>query len=275
MSPDKLRDYRNWYDLSAAQVLAAVQKTTGGWATVFPKGIPCWASRLRNYFNVTPHFLMRYDSQREWTNYFKHLVKRSLMEWHALHGAVYKDKQNRDWLQMATAAAIYHYSGENNRRKKVAAYVKPQMMMPIFKLISPDGTGGSRELVLTNPKGWLFGDSTIVDVLHWKHIRNRVVLQEPYEGSYNYAETITSGYKAHVRADVDTHREWPGFYINPDPDSALADRGFPERDGRGALLFSQEKYISPTVNASPKRTNIIPRGLAASHLPPMADPDTW
>jgi hypothetical protein len=275
MSPEKLRDYRNWYDLNAEQVLTAVQRTKGGWKTVFPKGIPCWASRLRNYFNITPHFLMRYDSQREWTNYFKHLVKRSLMEWHALHGAVYKDKQNRDWLQMATAAAVYHYSGKVNKRKKAAAYIKPQALMPIFKLISPDGTGGSRELILTNPKGWIFGDSTVVDVLHWKYIRERVVLQEPYEGSYNFAETITVGYDEHVKADVDTHREWPGFYINPDPDSALKDRGFPERDGRGALLFEQIKYISPAVNASPKRTNHIPRSLAASHLPPVADPDHW
>jgi hypothetical protein len=158
-------------------------------------------------------------------------------------------------------------------RKKIKAYIKPQMMMPIFKLISPDGTGGSRELVLTNPKGWLFGDSTIVDVLHWKYIRDRVVLQEPYEGSYNYAETISSGYDEHVKADVDTHREWPGFYINPDPDSALKDRGFPERDGRGALLYTQINYVSQAVKSSPKRTNIIPRSMAASHLKPVANPD--
>jgi hypothetical protein len=34
-------------------------------------------------------------------------------------------------------------------------------------------------------------------------------------------------------------------------------------------------YVGQTVKSAPKRPDIIPRGLAASHLPPMADPDTW
>jgi hypothetical protein len=50
---------------------------------------------------------------------------------------------------------------------------------------------------------------------------------------------------------------------------------FPERDGRGALLYTQINYVSQAVKSSPKRTNNIPRSLAALHLPPMADPDTW
>jgi hypothetical protein len=273
MSPEKLRDYRNWYDLSAAQILAVVRKVRGGWATVFPNGIPCWASRLRNYFNVTPHWLMRYDNQREWSAYHRNLVNRGFHAWHALHGAVYKDKQNAEWLQMATAASVYHYPGKVNASKKVGAYIKPQLLMPVFKLVSPDGTGGSREVILNNPRDLIFRDSTVVGSLRWKYVRNRVMLNELYAGSYNYAETITRGYHAHVKADVDTHREWPGFYINPDPDSALKDRHFPERDSRGALLYQQVKYVSPAVNASPQRTNIIPRHLAASHLPPIANPD--
>jgi hypothetical protein len=272
MSPEKLRDYRNWYDLNAAQVLKAVQDIKGGWATVFNKGIPCWASRLRNFFNVTPDCLMRFDWQRERAIYDKRLINRGLKAWHALHGAVYKDKQNREWLQMSTVAGVYHYEGEVNKRKVAGAYVRPQAMMPIFKLVSPDGTGGSRELILTNPKGRLIGDGTVVDVLHWKHIRNRVVLHETYAGSYNYAETITLGFSAHEKADVETHREWLGFYINPDPDSALEKRWFPERDGRGALLADQVAYGPQAVITSPKRVPIA-RGLAASHLPPIADPD--
>lgn len=277
MTPEKLRDYRYWYenDLNAEQILKAVQGFKGGWKAVFPKGIPCWASRLRNYFNILPDSLMRFDWQREQTIYKKNLVDGGFMAFHALHGAVYKDEKNRVWLQMATAAGVYHYEGEVNKRKKAAAFLKPQMMMPIFKLVSPDGTGGSLELVLTNPKGHLFGDSTVVDPLHWKKISDRIVDHWLYEGSYNYAETVTVGYDNHVKADVDTHREWPGFYINPDQKSPLKDREFPERDGRGALLFEQIKYISPAVNSSPKRTNIIPRNLAASSLPPVADPDNW
>jgi hypothetical protein len=273
MSPEKLRDYRNWYDLNAEQILAIVRKTPGGWATVFHKGIPCWASRIRNYFNVTPDCLMRFDWQRERAIYNKRLINRGLMAWHALHGAVYKDRHNNEWLQMSTAASVYHYEGEVTKFKKVGAYVKPQALMPIFKLVSPDDTGGSRELILSNPKDWILRDGTVVDVLHWKYIRNRVVLHETYAGSYNYAETITRGFSAHEKADVETHREWPGFYINPDPDKPLNKRWFPERDGRGALLFEQVKYGPQPEITSPKRTNIIPRGLAASHLAPIADPD--
>ena len=275
MSPEFLRNYRNWYKLSAAQVLKAVQDIPGGWATVFNKGIPCWASRVRNYFNVTPHWLMRFDWQRERAIYDKRLINRGFKAWHALHGAVYKDKQNNEWLQMSTVASVYHYQGEVNKPKEAWAYVRPQAMMPIFKLVSPDDTGGSRDLILSNPKGLLLGDGTVVDVLHWKNIRNRVVLHETYAGSYNYAETITRGFPAHEKADVDTHKTWPGFYINPDPDSALKDRGFPERDARGALLAEQEDYKNQAERSSPKRTNIIPRSLAASHLPPVADPDNW
>jgi hypothetical protein len=273
MTPEQLRDYRNWYELTAKEVLDAVREIKGGWGTVFNKGIPCWASRLRNYFNVTPKFLMRFGSRKEWEIYHTRLVNREFMAWHALHGAVYKDKQNREWLQMATAAAVYHYQGEVTVGKEIGAHIRPQMMMPIFKLVSPDRTGGSREVILTNPKGWLFGDSTVATDHTWEYVRGRVVLQETYAGSYNYAETITRGYDAHKAADVKTHRTWPGFYINPDPDSKLEDRGFPERDGRGALLHTQINYVSQAVKSSPKRTNIIPRGLAASHLKPVANPD--
>jgi hypothetical protein len=272
MSPAELRDYEKWHHLSAAQVLRAVQNIKGGWASVFPDGIPCWASRLRNFFNVTPDWLMRFDWQRERAIYWRRLVNRRFMAWHALHGAIYKDRQNREWLQMSTAATLYHYEGEINLSKKAEAFLNPQSRLPIFKLISPDGTGGSLELILTNPSGRWGGDSTVVDVLHWKKIRQRVVLQETYAGSYNYAETITLGYQAHKKADVDTHKEWPGFYINPDPDTDLKDRWFPVYDGHGALLADQKEYKGQAVNSSPKRQPIA-RGLAASHLPPIADPD--
>ncbi len=235
MSPEELRDYRNWHELTAKDVLNAVREIEGGWATVFKKGVPCWASRLRNYFNITPKFLKRYDSEKEWRVYHARLVNRGLMAWHALHGAVYQDKADRDWLQMATAAAVYHYQGEVNIRKEVGAYIKPQMMMPIFKLVSPDRTGGSREVILTNPKGWIFGDSTVADCDQWAYVRNRAVLKETYAGSYNYAETITRGYDAHKASG-------PAF--------------------------------TSTQTPTPAWTNAASRNaMAASHLKPVANPD--
>ena len=60
-----VQDYHNWIDLSPATILNFV-KNNGGWVKAFPrsKEFPVWASRLRNYFNVTPTRLTRLDVAR-------------------------------------------------------------------------------------------------------------------------------------------------------------------------------------------------------------------
>jgi hypothetical protein len=238
MTLDELRDYRCWHEKTAWDVLNAVIQV-GGWAKVFDKGVPRWASRVRNYFNATPDYLMRFDEGREEAAVRAfHQYKKGLSRF-ALHGAVYKDKERRLWFQMTTAATIYHYEGEVNKRKMVKAAVLPQRLIPIFKLVSPDGTGGSREIIIKNPKGWVFGDSTVVPVLHWENIRSRVVTREEYIGSYNYSETITVGRDQHEMRDVKTHSHDKGFYLDPGRDTTLKERGFRERDERGALLADQ------------------------------------
>src|SRR5260221_4684375 len=66
----------------------------------------------------------------------------------ALAGQVYLDDQNRPWYQMAAGATIYHYGREPFVPTLEAIWVtiKGQGRTPVFKLISPDGTGGSFEV---------------------------------------------------------------------------------------------------------------------------------
>jgi hypothetical protein len=238
MKAEDLRCYRNWHEKTAEQILQAVIQV-GGWAKVFPDSLPRWASRIRNYFNVTPRYLMRFDAGREagYVNYY-HTYRKGLARF-ALSDDVYKDENNRVWLQMHTASTVYHYPGEVNMRKKAKAAVLPQKLIPVFKLVSPDGTGGSCEVIIRNPKGLVLRDSTVVPVLHWRDISSRVVTDEKYTGSYNYSETIVSGLKAHELRDVKPHSFDAGFYLYPPDGTTLKQRGFPKRDRRGALIADQ------------------------------------
>src|SRR6478736_2152587 len=58
MTLDDLKDYAKWIGKSAQDVYIAVLQA-GGWRNVFPTDVPRWASRVRNYFNVTPTTLTR------------------------------------------------------------------------------------------------------------------------------------------------------------------------------------------------------------------------
>src|SRR5262245_51138113 len=53
MNVKELQNYANWTKVSAQTVYVAVLGA-GGWKNVFPTRVPRWASRVRNYFNVTP-----------------------------------------------------------------------------------------------------------------------------------------------------------------------------------------------------------------------------
>jgi hypothetical protein len=58
MNLSELKLYERWVNKSAAQVFAAA-KAVGGWQVVFPDGLPRWASKVRNYFNLLPTSLRR------------------------------------------------------------------------------------------------------------------------------------------------------------------------------------------------------------------------
>jgi hypothetical protein len=55
-----LRDYGNWIGETAWDVHGSVMRV-GGWQQVFPGALPRWASRIRQYFNLTPMTLKLLD----------------------------------------------------------------------------------------------------------------------------------------------------------------------------------------------------------------------
>ena len=156
----------------------------------------------------------------------------------ALVGEVYEDETKRLWYQMAAGSTIYHWGKEPRRPTFEAIYVdkiRGQDDTPVFKLISPDNTGGSREIIIKNNGGDVIG---AVD----KKVSTRKLLDcDPaYQGSYNFSETAQVGIAAHKLRDVDTHVAGRFFYVNPfDPFAPLPARCFPAKDLQGKPLADQ------------------------------------
>jgi len=57
-----LTDYGNWIGETASDVHGSVMRV-GGWQQVFPGAMPRWASRIRQYFNLTPMTLRLLDRE--------------------------------------------------------------------------------------------------------------------------------------------------------------------------------------------------------------------
>ncbi len=75
----QLKKYENWIGKNAQNVYAGVL-AAGGWKMVFPDSLPKWASRVRNFFNLTPQSLERLtgeaaDKARKPVERFKFLLK--------------------------------------------------------------------------------------------------------------------------------------------------------------------------------------------------------
>jgi hypothetical protein len=235
----ELRDYRKWVAKTAAYILDEVIKA-GGWVNVFPEKLPTWASRVRNYFNITPQSLMKFDKKTAAAHVQTHHTNRGGLARWALSGDVYKDEKGRLWFEMSTGGTAYHYEGEVTAWKKFKGAIKPQMFTPVFKLISPDGSGGSREIIIDNPETGLIGrSSSIGEENVWVNIRSRVVVTEEYIGTYNYSETIVMGFPAHDLRDVQPHQTTAGFYLDPGLYTTLEEREFPATDPSGKVLADQ------------------------------------
>lgn len=301
MNLSDLRNYDKWVGSSAQDVYLAALRA-GGWKTVFPTSVPCWASRVRNYFNATPTSLQRLPEEaskralkqvqrfafqldchavqtfnRTHQNYRPNpngkldpppfpvpagcpvtpshdVVHTGAIDQigttGALAGVVYKDESNRLWYQMAAGSTIYHF-GRRPRSAMLEAVwqdkVRGQDDTPVFKLVSPDNTGGSHEVILWNDgvdaNGVNTGSKSLGAAGERWHIRKIIVVEPRYQGSYNYAETAHLGLAAHELRDVTTHKDRAGFYVNP-PDrfSPLATRRFPANDPQGQRLATQIKY---------------------------------
>lgn len=270
MELQKLGEYKYWVDQSPQEILNAV-KSHGGWAKVFPKGLPLWAHRVRNWFNVEPISLTRMDqgTAREFlaiVDFGLDALERKLnriqgnwsrlAEIKALSGDVYKDQSKTIWFQMDAGGTIYHWGDKPIVTLVEGPYASfnGQEAMPIFKLVSVDGTGGSKETIIQN---WLNipvryglggiayrGRANIGKVNSPEYISYLVEQKPKYQGSYNYAETVDSGFAAHEKYDVNTHEKRPNVYFDP-PNrfQLLSKRRFPEKDDRGVQLASQDQFI--------------------------------
>jgi hypothetical protein len=103
-----LTDYGNWIGETAWEVHWSVMRV-GGWQQVFPGALPRWASRIRQYFNLTPMTLELLDHE-ESSRYLERVQTalpsaraeaiRNALRWQpggeigtikALSGAVYED----------------------------------------------------------------------------------------------------------------------------------------------------------------------------------------
>ena len=168
----------------------------------------------------------------------------------ALAGVVYKDECSRLWYQMAAGSTIYHF-GRHPRVPIVEAVwqdkIRGQDDTPVFKLVSPDNTGGSLEVLLWNDgvdaNGFNKGSETLGKPGEKWNVRKIIVTEPRHQGSYNFAETVHLGLAAHEMRDVRTHVDQEAFYVNPqDRFSPLAARRFPARDPQGQSLATQSKY---------------------------------
>jgi hypothetical protein len=240
MNLAELQDYSKWVGKTAEDVLQSVINC-GGWINVFPTSLPKWASRIRNYFNILPTSFQRVEEPEAGTLVQKHHKFRSGLARRALSGDVYRDEEHRIWFEMHRAGSVYHYPGKVNWLKKGVGFLTPQAFTPVFKLISPDGAGGSLEVILDNPKtGWFGRSSSISKPGQVVHLKPLLVLTEEYQATYNYSETISMGFDAHDLRDIKPHDPARGFYINPPlPSSALATRLFPANDPLGKVLATQ------------------------------------
>jgi hypothetical protein len=249
MNIDKLRDYNEWIGKTPDEILIAV-RAAGGWASVFSSALPVFAHQVRNFFNVEPFTLQRYpsDAADELVGH----VQARFKNWGtvdkikgvvALSGDVYKDESNKTWYQMSPGATIYHWGGEPTWAIVDAYssnYVRKQDGIPIFKLVSPDGTGGSLETVIRNN-----GKFTIGAVNRPEPVAGLIVETYRHQGSYNYSETVEVGLSAHEIHDVEPHKKYPTYYLNPlNRFSALRSRQFPARNAEGKQI-GYEKGMEP------------------------------
>lgn len=279
MTKQELQKYENWCKVTPQKVYVDVL-AAGGWKNVF-HDLPAWASRVRNYFNVTPRCLRRLpeDVAKKAAKRVQRFVFE--LECHAVQtynnkpqnrlknadgtlappvfkvpagcpatpsdevtglwwtgeipvrlamtDFVYKDECGRLWYQMAAASTIFHYGGRPKVKSVEGVYVhaKGQNDTPVFKLINPDNSGGSNEIILKNP-----GPYDMIEEVGKEFAVDPMLEKTPkQQGSYNYADTAIVGLSAHERLDMKPDSGREGFYLNPaDRYSPLQTRKFPPRD---------------------------------------------
>ena len=253
----ELRDPSEWVNKNAQFILDSV-KQAEGWNKVFQDPFPMWLHKLRNYFNVEPSTLRLLDKGN--TAHWMTLIKKyGQLGGHTsgprtLSGHVYMDENYNIWYQMGPGASIFHWGDEPELMKLEAInthFFRGQTGIPVFKLISPDGSKGSKETIVLNPMDIIeeVVDPTSTSVREVAKGRPKIgevgetvqirvmemhVTDMEHQGSYNFAETAVSGLDWHEKFDVNTHFKDP-IYIDPlDRFSPLKDRIFTEAVLRSA-----------------------------------------
>lgn len=247
--PSELRDPSEWVNQNAQCILESVRKADG-WKQVFPGIFPMWLHKLRNYFNVEPVTLRLLDQAN--TNHWMSEIRKhnQLGGWissKTLSGHVYVDENNNPWYQMGAGGSIFHWGNEVEIMKLEGVHThlfRGQTGIPIFKLISPDGTKGSRETIVMNPmvnikeevdamgnvREVAKGESKLGEVgrtVYVKRMELHVTTME-HQGSYNFAETAVIGRDWHTKFDVETHQKDSIYIDPPDRFTPLKDRIFTE-----------------------------------------------
>src|SRR5687768_6969856 len=146
----ELTDSREWVMQNAQDILDSVGKA-GGWSKVFPKKVPPWLHKLRNYFNVEPKCLRLVDKNvtSHWMREIEShgqmdslpITPNRIAARFALSGDVYFDEEVEVWYQMGAGGSIYHwgdkpgifgwFSGIDAFNTQV---FRRQTGIPIFKL---------------------------------------------------------------------------------------------------------------------------------------------
>jgi hypothetical protein len=143
---------------------------------------------------------------------------------------------------MSTIAGVYHSPGEVDTAKILSGFFALQKNHR-FKLIHPDGTGGSHELILRNTRG----ESEIGK----EGETVSIVSEDPdilptHKGSYNYSDSGVLNRGEHEFRDVSPHCEHAGFYVNPEPLTLPIEvRRFPRVDFQNHPIADSNLYWWP------------------------------
>lgn len=240
MNFSDLKKYDYWVGKSALSIKQTVLCTVKGWEMVFPanEDLPAWANKVRNYFNEIPSELACVGKQTAKTVAGKLSLPGIISEFALPNGKEYPfvfiDRNSNYWYLMKPGGGVYHQGdGSPGFWEKVGAQFLDQDET-IFKLVSPDGTGGSSEVIIKNPSKSANLGNTNMDL--WKKnvqspffsIEKDINFNNKTRGTYNYSETLTRGFTAHKLRDMKPHETMTGTYLSPPKLSPLQSRIFPK-----------------------------------------------
>lgn len=270
----ELKDPNEWVGQNAEDILRSV-RNAGGWKTLFPNDIPMWLHKIRNYFNVEPATLRLVD-QGTTSHWMAEVRKYGQLNAfikgpRTLSGHVYFDEEVEVWYQMGAGGTIYHWGRDvigwlDWAEAGTAHFLRGQTGIPIFKLVCPDGTGGSKETIIKNPKLDKVAVSTsqgnyfemqrrskIAETNEVTMVKPRIITNAHHQGSYNFAETAVHGLKNHEKYDVETHHKDPVYVDPPDRFAPLKSRIFQEwvLAKAGAKTKMASDFDEPTMHRSP------------------------